>query len=196
VLWGTTDDVLSDANVLRHEAGHFAGLFHTTEWTPGEEDPLSDTPSCADVNGLEACPDFSNVMFPFGATTPGELTAQQARVVQGSALYRGVYAPGEEPMTPYPAAATTKSFTGEAPRFRTLEVPQPTRRLDPAARAWAEDLTPRQYSIAAGLVCGELGLTKSAELVEALDDEVVARILNDPRAPRHVKSRLAGRQRR
>jgi hypothetical protein len=185
---------LSDANVLRHEAGHFAGLFHTTEFDPTAEDPLSDTPRCADVNGLEACPDFTNVMFPVGATTPGELTAQQTRVVQGSALYRGVYAPGEAPMTPYPAASTTRSWSGEAPRFRTLEVPQPARRLDPAARAWAETLTPRQYSIAAGFACGSHGLSKSAELVESLDDEVVARILNDPRTPHYVKARLAGRR--
>lgn len=64
-------------------AGHFAGLFHTSEFAPGYGDPLSDTPQCDDpATLLQACPDFGNAMFPGGLSTPGTLSPLQVRVVQ------------------------------------------------------------------------------------------------------------------
>jgi hypothetical protein len=33
-------------------AGHFAGLFHTSEFAPGYGDPLSDSPQCDDPSRL------------------------------------------------------------------------------------------------------------------------------------------------
>ncbi|MCK6593044.1 MAG: hypothetical protein L6Q76_36280, partial [Polyangiaceae bacterium] len=45
-----------DASVLRHETGHLAGLFHTTEYAIDETDPLSDTPECAHST-MQANPD-------------------------------------------------------------------------------------------------------------------------------------------
>jgi len=34
------------AKILVHEIGHYLGLYHTTESTGTEHDPLSDTPEC------------------------------------------------------------------------------------------------------------------------------------------------------
>jgi hypothetical protein len=42
------------AHVMAHEAGHYLGLFHTTEQTGTTFDPLQDTPECPstrDANG-------------------------------------------------------------------------------------------------------------------------------------------------
>jgi hypothetical protein len=123
--------VLSDATGLRHEAGHFAGLFHTSEFAPGYGDPLSDTPQCDDpATLLETCPDFGNAMFPGGLSTPGTLSPLQVRVVQASALYRGVYAPGEEPMEPSPSASTAKWSKGQAALTTDVSAALPNRRLD------------------------------------------------------------------
>lgn len=73
--------------ILAHELGHFLSLIHTTEQTFVPDD-LSDTPfstSSHDTNSdgalnpldtLQACPDFSNLMFPFaGGQT--QLSAEQ-----------------------------------------------------------------------------------------------------------------------
>lgn len=85
-----TGDLDNDAHVLRHELGHFAGLFHTTELGGGDTDSLSDTPSC-DTSTITtdpgSCPDASNLMFPTGFGD--EMTPAQARVIQGSSIYRG-----------------------------------------------------------------------------------------------------------
>jgi len=80
-----------DRVVFRHETGHFAGLFHTTEIEVGYGDKLSDTPVCANVLDLfESCPDFDNLMFPFAnPDNPMLMSDGQDAVVRGSALYRG-----------------------------------------------------------------------------------------------------------
>ncbi len=58
------------ALILVHEAAHFMGLRHTSElfdeeYAFGRVDPLSDSPSCADVaSTMEICPDYPNLMFP------------------------------------------------------------------------------------------------------------------------------------
>jgi len=83
-------DVKLAALVVRHEAGHLAGLFHTTEITAGFFDPLNDTPTCSDVMGkLYDCPDAGNIMFPVANPDATIFSTMQARVLQGSSLYRG-----------------------------------------------------------------------------------------------------------
>lgn len=94
VVMMTTGDPVFDAGTLRHEAGHFAGLLHTSEQALGFHDRLADTPECPDVMNLN-CPDLDNLMFPFAF--PGSLltvSSKQERVVQGSALYRGAVEEG------------------------------------------------------------------------------------------------------
>lgn len=88
-----------DVTVLRHEIGHLAGLFHTTEFAVEDTDPISDTVECPTQvmqSNPAQCPDISNTMFPIAAEGT-ELTTAQMRVIQGSALYRGVWAPGGSP---------------------------------------------------------------------------------------------------
>jgi hypothetical protein len=85
-----------DYFTLRHEAGHFGGLLHTSEFTPGLGDFLSDTPKCQDVEQqLQNCPDINYLMFP--AANPGglqQMSPKQDVVVQASALYRGAVEEG------------------------------------------------------------------------------------------------------
>ncbi|HVK63686.1 MAG TPA: hypothetical protein VM694_04400 [Polyangium sp.] len=91
-----------DASVLRHEVGHLSGLFHTTEFSVEETDPLSDTVECPTSvmqSNPDNCPDVTNTMFPiaYGAL---ELTEAQKRVLHGSALYRGILEEGGQPTPP------------------------------------------------------------------------------------------------
>jgi hypothetical protein len=75
--------------VLAHEVGHFLGLNHTTEIQGDFADPLPDTPRCAgiDINMLESCPDFENIMFPSGAAAQrNQASAMQRRVLHGSPM--------------------------------------------------------------------------------------------------------------
>lgn len=94
-----------DASVLRHETGHVTGLFHTTEYSIDETDPIDDTPSCS-PNVMQAtpdkCPDTANEMFPiaFGSFT---FTPQQEIVIHGSMLYRGIAQDGGLPVPAQPA---------------------------------------------------------------------------------------------
>lgn len=75
--------------VLAHEAGHFFGLNHTTEFR-GDADPLPDTPVCTNISEetIESCPDFDNIMFFAGAIGNATSSLQQRRVVQGSPIFR------------------------------------------------------------------------------------------------------------
>lgn len=92
-----------DASVVAHEMGHLAGLFHTTELMLDIFDPLGDTATCPNIEGNPgACPDTSNVMFPI-ATGSGTFSPLQARVVQGSAMYRGILEEGGLPGSPLPS---------------------------------------------------------------------------------------------
>lgn len=105
-----------DATVLRHEIGHLAGLFHTTEFATEDTDPISDTVACAAAtiqSTPESCPDVTNTMFPiaFGNT---DLTIAQVRVIQGSALYRGVFSAGAPPDAPSSAAPEQSSYKADA----------------------------------------------------------------------------------
>ncbi|MDF2698080.1 MAG: hypothetical protein K0S65_6463, partial [Labilithrix sp.] len=81
-----------EGNVLAHEAGHYFGLFHTTEKTGTDFDPLSDTPQCDPTilaAGRTGCPDFTNVMFGGGSVTATITSPLQRRIVQSSPLLRG-----------------------------------------------------------------------------------------------------------
>jgi hypothetical protein len=116
-----------DATILRHELGHLAGLFHTTEAALEETDPLSDTAGCtmAMVNANpDACPDVTNTMFPYanGAT---DLTPAQERVLQGSAMYRGALKTGGKPAPPSPIAPPPDFDAKEAITVRRSNKPLP-----------------------------------------------------------------------
>ena len=86
------DGTLVDGNeytgiVLAHELGHYIGLFHTTEQFGQGQDPLADTPVCSNPNnGDTACPDGTNLMFPFAGVTHTGMTSDQAYVVQVNPL--------------------------------------------------------------------------------------------------------------
>lgn len=89
------------AYISAHEAGHFMGLFHTTEPFGFGFDPLSDTPRCmcgtgvltADVCSQTNTPDCGggdNLMFwllqpPF---SKGTLSSQQGRVMRANPAVR------------------------------------------------------------------------------------------------------------
>lgn len=87
---------VGDGLTILHEAGHFIGLNHTTEFYGGLADPLNDTPKCEtisldDPTTLDACPDAKNIMFPAfygtGGTTIGVSEAQRA-IYRGSPVYK------------------------------------------------------------------------------------------------------------
>ena len=147
-----------DVIVLMHEAGHFAGLFHTTEVPPGNGDYLSDTPQCADVLAqLQGCPDYDNIMFPTGGTG-AFFSPTQARVLQGSDVYRGVFQPGAAPAAPFflappPGKAPWLSFEAG------VRTPTPTARTwtPPAAQPWAKGLPFGAADALGGLVCSHGG---------------------------------------
>jgi len=82
-------DKAFDALTLRHEAGHFAGLLHTTDENAETHDALADTPMCANPAAPQDCLDATNIMFPIpNDVWSSELSPSQAAVLQGSAIYR------------------------------------------------------------------------------------------------------------
>ncbi|HET9595027.1 MAG TPA: hypothetical protein VFP65_05585 [Anaeromyxobacteraceae bacterium] len=102
------------AMVVAHEMGHFLGLYHVTELTGLDFDPLSDTPACpcttcrlasatdgaCNRNGTghamttgectvsTACGGGDNLMFWFAPGALGPLTAEQQRVVRANPQIR------------------------------------------------------------------------------------------------------------
>jgi hypothetical protein len=103
---------IGDGLALLHEAGHFFGLNHTTEFGTGLADPLADTPKCAalaieEPSTIDNCPDRLNLMFPAFYNTVGTNTVTEAQ----RAIYRGspIYKAYKEPL---PAAtASTRAHT-------------------------------------------------------------------------------------
>ncbi len=113
-------DPNKDAMVLAHEIGHLGGLFHTTEFAIELTDPLSDTAICSHsviTSKPGQCPDITNMMFPMAAGGT-EVSAAQAIVMQGSALYRGTLLSDGQPSPPVPSAAP--SSVKPWPRFAKL----------------------------------------------------------------------------
>lgn len=110
LVWWVQNDGFFDSIIVRHETGHYAGLFHTTEFDPSLSDPLDDTPACPflDFDNFQSCPDFDHVMFPTGGSGAGIFSPSQVQVIQGSAIYRGVFSPGQ------PAAAPYQGLVGQA----------------------------------------------------------------------------------
>lgn len=94
---------IGDGLTILHEAGHFFGLNHTTEFSGGYADPLGDTPKCDsisfdDLSSLQSCPDRKNVMFPAFYGTAGsaiDVSEAQRAVVRGSPIYKAY----KEPLT-------------------------------------------------------------------------------------------------
>ncbi len=86
--------VLGDPNllgqVLAHEVGHYLGLFHTSEQGGQGFDPLSDTPQCSrdQWNNPNACPDITNLMFPFAGNNHTNITENQSFVVHANPLVK------------------------------------------------------------------------------------------------------------
>lgn len=112
VAYQPSGDPNYDVTVLRHEIGHLAGLFHTTEFATEDTDPISDTVECPTAtmqSNPDKCPDISNTMFPIAASGT-ELTNAQVRVIQGSALYRGVFSAGGAPDPASNAVAPQPSY--------------------------------------------------------------------------------------
>jgi hypothetical protein len=80
-----------NAFILAHEYGHFAGPNHTSEYQPGLNDPLDDTPECSiyRASDIDLCASRTNIMFPQAPPrTPVAFTPLQYRVITGSTAYR------------------------------------------------------------------------------------------------------------
>lgn len=138
VAYMPSGDPNYDVTVLRHEIGHLAGLFHTSEFVTEDTDPISDTVECPPAtmqSKPESCPDTSNTMFPI-ALGFTELSKAQQRVIQGSALYRGVYADGGAADPPSSAVAPHPNYKPEGKEFGVdlSDKPMLTSNLSPLER--------------------------------------------------------------
>jgi hypothetical protein len=109
---------IGDGLTILHEGGHFMGLNHTTEFSGGLADPLSDTPKCDgisfdDPSTFTSCPDRTNIMFPAFYGTAGsaiDVSAAQQAVYRGSPIYKA-----------YKTAVTTESTMSSASLARPGE---------------------------------------------------------------------------
>jgi hypothetical protein len=105
ILIQTSKDSNFDSVAMLHESGHFMGLNHTTEFTGGMGDPLSDTPLCTTMKSetpvateMQQCPDKQNIMFPAGPfplNSTYVLSPEQVLVYHGSTVYKA-YAAGTQ----------------------------------------------------------------------------------------------------
>jgi hypothetical protein len=104
--------------VLAHEAGHFFGLSHLSEFEAAGNDPLEDTPQCPgiDEQNYPNCPGADNVMAAAGSLAFTSSSPLQRRVVQGSPIYRAFLV--DQPRTgfsrPQPRV-TPETLFGHAP---------------------------------------------------------------------------------
>lgn len=166
-----------DALVVRHEGGHLAGLFHTTEISPGYNDALSDTAKCSDVEGLlYDCPDAVNIMFPVAGTYANEFSGMQRRVIHGSTLYRG-YANEAE-------ASANQAVRASTPRGGTQ-----------AARSsgWGKAVSPAARELMQSLWCADgrgTPFDPYAKLERlGVDARALVAIGSDSNAPTYVRKR-------
>lgn len=73
--------------VMAHEAGHYLGLFHTTEQNQRSTDPIQDTPACTGgQNFPTGCPDWTNLMFPLAGPDHTVVTDEQQSVIRANPL--------------------------------------------------------------------------------------------------------------
>jgi len=197
-----------DPTILRHEAGHFAGLFHTTEFAVGFGDALDDTPSCPDVNALlDSCPDYDFTMFPTGGSGLGFFSGKEAKVIQGSSLYRGVYEAGGQPMPPYgppldgfgasdPQQSQGRRASDEAMAIARAGATSVGAR-DPSAEPWAAGLPGGAALSLTGIGCPMgAGSDYFAELAstgvaDPIGQSAMLRVLEDASAPNFVRRRAA-----
>ena len=193
VIMTTTNQSWLDRIVLRHEVGHLAGLFHTTEIESNIGDRLGDTPLCEDVvNQLDACPDALNVMFPF----PGfgdEFSAMQARVIEGSALYRGIVEEGGGAAE----SMSGPSALGEADDAHlTVAGGAKDARAggaDAASAPWLNALPPGAGRLLQSAWCaaqpGHVDPYAALRRAGAVDARALLAVGADPRAPGYVRRR-------
>lgn len=81
---------------MAHEAGHFMGLFHTSEAMEGMgHDIIEDTPECVvetggafEIRDPANCPDSDNLMF-WAGDTGGSFSPGQGQVLRSSVVLRG-----------------------------------------------------------------------------------------------------------
>ncbi len=206
VVWMVNYDAFFDPIILRHEGGHFGGLFHTSEFQAGLGDPLADTPLCDDANALgPMCPDYDYTMFPTGGSGSSLFSAQESRVLQASALYRGVFAPGEAPMVPYGpalddgAGARGGSSFGASPEraSRAVVAAKRARARLPRSHtpgAWSSALSPVTTHMLEGVGCPlgpSAGYFGELENAGAIDADVMLAIARDAAAPAYVRRRAA-----
>ncbi len=88
------DGNLFTAQVLAHEVGHYLGLFHTSESNGFSHDILEDTAECRNIT--PACPDITNLMFPFAGSSSSIITPNQAFVLGVNPLTKTAIAGGDQ----------------------------------------------------------------------------------------------------
>jgi len=203
VVWMATYSDFFDPIILRHEGAHFGGLFHTSEFQAGLGDALGDTPLCTDANSMgELCPDYDYIMFPTGGSGASIFSAEQSRVLQASATYRGVYSQGEPPMTPYGPAIDSGSQGGsQIAGSRKASQAELTRAKIAASRAstrptgtWSTHLGAAATETIEGIGCPvgpTAGYFADLEDAGALDADAMLAIAKDASAPPYVRRRAA-----
>lgn len=201
VVWMIQHDSFFDPIILRHEGGHFGGLFHTSEFEPGLGDPLEDTPMCSDVLTLyENCPDFGFIMFPSGGSGENVFSQQESAVLQASNLYRGVYAPGEAPMVPYgpplpddQAQDSKRASPEQIERAKDRAASQVARSTAPHG-LWANDLSTSVTHHLTGIGCPSPGSSYYEELdrLGSIPASVLIDVATDISAPPIVRRRALG----
>lgn len=196
-----------DSLVVRHEAGHLAGLYHTSEIDPvGYGDALDDTPLCPNVEQmLYNCPDVDNLMFPYGGVGDAtDLSPKQIRVIQASALYRGRVEEGGAPAIPIPAdglSSDGESAADGEPQQGGTQASTPAHLPHDLSRSasgpvleqpWAQGLPP---AVAAFLTAhweyGH-GLPDPFDMLRRLggaQPQALWSLATDERAPAHVRMR-------
>ncbi|MBI4702978.1 MAG: hypothetical protein HY744_17820 [Deltaproteobacteria bacterium] len=185
-----------DTLIMRHETGHLAGLFHTSEFEDDLGDALDDTPWCDDPMGkMDSCPDYPNLMFPIAASGALLLSPKQNRVVQASALYRGIVEEGGGPADPLPddePGAGDEPEAGPAPGGGAKAAGAATPLAIPLAeQSWAARVPPGLAHYLAGLWCVRSGVDFFT-VVRLLGGDDAAELLamgTDRSAPLHVRMR-------
>ncbi len=197
IVWWVQNDGFFDSIIVGHEAGHFAGLDHTTEFDGGS-DPLSDTATCPDIDfPYDFCGDYDYLMFPTGGSGAFLMSPKQVQVIQGSAIYRGIYQPGDLPAPPFEDLLGGQRIA--APAARTVANALPLDGIDARARAPVAATTPRSLrsslpaEVAAidGFGCGAEGAMSTLidDAAAASTASELLALARDPRAAPMLRMR-------